>query len=101
MPRQTREAVEVLKSINPAVLVEGEIGDIGTGFEIHASAPDLSRGPTTPDDARRFVESTGIDILAPAVVNMHGMLESMVHGDTRKRLDIERIRRIKAASQCS
>ena len=101
MLRQTREAVEVLKSINPAVLVEGEIGDIGTGSEIHASAPDLSRGLTTPDDARRFVESTGIDILAPAVGNMHGMLESMVHGDTRKRLDIERIRRIKAAAQCS
>jgi fructose-bisphosphate aldolase, class II len=97
--RQTREAVEVLKSINPAVLVEGEIGDIGTGSEIHASAPDLSRGLTTPDDARRFVESTGIDILAPAVGNMHGMLESMVHGDTRKRLDIQRIRRIKAAAR--
>src|SRR5277367_909800 len=34
--RLTREAVEVLKGINPAVLVEGEIGDIGTGSEIHA-----------------------------------------------------------------
>jgi fructose-bisphosphate aldolase class II len=97
--RQTREAVEVLKGINPAVLVEGEIGDIGTGSEIHARAPDLSRGLTTADDARRFVESTGIDILAPAVGNMHGMLESMVHGDTRKRLDIERIGRIKAAAR--
>jgi fructose-bisphosphate aldolase class II len=96
--RQTREAVETLKSINPSVLVEGEIGDIGTGSEIHARAPDLSKGLTTPDDARRFVESTGIDILAPAVGNMHGMLESMVHGDTRKRLDIERIRQIKAAA---
>ena len=28
--RQTKEAVEVLKSINPAILVEGEIGNIGT-----------------------------------------------------------------------
>jgi fructose-bisphosphate aldolase class II len=97
--RQTREAVEALKSINPAVLVEGEIGDIGTGSEIHAQAPDLSRGLTTPDDARQFVESTRVDILAPAVGNMHGMLESMVHGDTRKRLDIERIRQIKAAAR--
>jgi fructose-bisphosphate aldolase class II len=78
--------------------VEGEIGDIGTGSEIHARAPDLSRGLTTPDEARRFVESTGIDILAPAVGNMHGMLESMVHGATRKRLDVERIRQIKAAT---
>jgi ketose-bisphosphate aldolase len=97
--RQTREAVQVLKGINPAVLVEGEIGDIGTGSEIHARAPDLSGGLTTPDDARQFVESTGIDILAPAVGNMHGMLESMVHGATRKRLDIERIRHIKAAAR--
>jgi fructose-bisphosphate aldolase class II len=97
--RQTREAVGVLKEINPSVLVEGEIGDIGTGSEIHARAPDLSRGLTTPEDARQFVESTGIDILAPAVGNMHGMLESMVHGDTRKRLDVERIRHIKAAAR--
>jgi fructose-bisphosphate aldolase class II len=97
--RQTREAVEALKGISPAVLVEGEIGDIGTGSEIHARAPDLSRGLTTSDDARQFVESTGVDILAPAVGNMHGMLESMVRGDTRKRLDIERIRRIKVAAQ--
>src|SRR6516225_5820642 len=97
--RQTREAVEALKGINPSVLVEGEIGDIGTGSEIHARAPDLSGGLTTPDDARQFVESTGIDILAPAVGNMHGMLESMVHGETRKRLDIERIRQIKAAAR--
>jgi fructose-bisphosphate aldolase class II len=97
--RQTRQAVEVLKGINPAVLVEGEIGDIGTGSEIHARAPDLSRGLTTPDQARRFVESTGIDILAPAVGNMHGMLESMVHGETRKHLDIERIRQIKGAAR--
>jgi fructose-bisphosphate aldolase, class II len=30
---------------------------------------------------------------------MHGMLESMVHGETKKRLDIERIRHIKAAAR--
>src|SRR5215475_5644664 len=41
--RQTREAVGVLKSINPDILVEGEIGDIGTGSEIHDAAPDLSK----------------------------------------------------------
>lgn len=97
--RQTSQAVETLKGLNPSVLVEGEIGDIGTGSEIHAQAPDLSRGLTTPDDARQFVESTGIDILAPAVGNMHGMLESMLHGEARKRLDIERIRHIKSAAQ--
>lgn len=35
---RTKEAVEALKAINPAILVEGEIGDIGTGSEIHETA---------------------------------------------------------------
>jgi fructose-bisphosphate aldolase class II len=78
--RQTKKAVETLKTINPDILVEGEIGDIGTGSEIHEEAPDLSRGLTSPAEAKQFVESTGVDILAPAVGNMHGMLKSMVHG---------------------
>lgn len=95
--RQTKEAVAALKAINPDILVEGEIGDIGSGSEIHEKAPDLSAGLTAPEEARRFVEATGIDILAPAVGNMHGMLKSMVQGETRKHLDIERIGRIKTA----
>jgi fructose-bisphosphate aldolase, class II len=97
--RQTKEAVEALKSINPALLVEGEIGDIGTGSEIHEEAPDLSKGLTSPLEAKQFVDSTGIDILAPAVGNMHGMLKSMVQGQARKRLDISRISQIKNAAR--
>jgi len=97
--RQTKEAVEALKAINPAILVEGEIGDIGTGSEIHETAPDLAKGLTSPQQAKEFVESTRIDILAPAVGNMHGMLKSMVQGQARKRLDIERIAEIKRAVQ--
>ncbi len=96
--RQTKEAVVALKSINPAILVEGEIGDIGTGSEIHERAPDLIKGLTTPAQAKQFVEATGIDILAPAVGNMHGMLKSMVQGKTRKRLDIARIAQIKSTT---
>jgi len=97
--RQTKEAVEVLKSINPAILIEGEIGNIGTGSEIHEQAPDLSRFLTTPEQAKQYVESTGVDILAPAVGTMHGMLKSMVQGETKKHLDIARIGQIKSAAQ--
>jgi fructose-bisphosphate aldolase class II len=97
--RQTKEAVETLKTINSAILVDGEIGDIGTGSEIHEKAPDLSRGLTSPAEAKQFVESTGVDILAPAVGNMHGMLKNMVQGQTRKRLDIQRIAQIKSAAR--
>jgi fructose-bisphosphate aldolase class II len=96
---QTKAAVEALKGINPSILVEGEIGDIGSGSEIHEKAPDLTRGLTSPEEARQFVEATHVDVLAPAVGNMHGMLASMVRGTTRKRLDIERIGRIKAAAR--
>ena len=59
--RQTREALEVLKGINPSILIEREIGDIGTGSNIHEVAPDLSKGMTTPDQAEQFVEATGVD----------------------------------------
>jgi fructose-bisphosphate aldolase class II len=97
--RQTREAVDALKAINPAILVEGEIGDIGTGSEIHEDAPHIANKLTSPAEAKQFVEATGIDVLAPAVGNMHGMLQSMVQGDTKKRLDIARIAEIKAAAQ--
>jgi ketose-bisphosphate aldolase len=97
--RQTKAAVEALKAVRPDILVEGEIGDIGSGSEIHDAAPDLQKGLTTPAEAKRFVEETRVNTLAPAVGNMHGMLKSMVAGDTRKRLDIERIRAIKAEAR--
>jgi ketose-bisphosphate aldolase len=96
--KQTKQAVEALKAIHPAMLVEGEIGDIGTGSEIHDKAPDLSKGLSTPEEAKHFVKSTGVDILAPAVGNMHGMLKSMVEGETKKRLQIDRIAAIKRAA---
>jgi fructose-bisphosphate aldolase class II len=97
--RNTREAVEALKSVNPAILVEGELGDIGIGSEIHEQAPDLSKGLTHPVQAKDFVDATAVDILAPAVGNMHGMLASMVHGRTKKHLDIARILEIKRSTR--
>jgi len=53
---------------------------------------------STPGEALRFVQQTGIDVLAPAVGNMHGLLESMVHGNEHKRLDIPRIAEISNAA---
>ena len=94
----TKDAVEALKSIRPTILVEGEIGDIGTGSEIHEDAPGRPQTLTTASEARQFIEATRCDILAPAVGNTHGMRRSMVAGDEKKHLDIERIREIKAAT---
>jgi len=97
--KQTKKAIEAIKSINPAVLVEGEIGWIGASSAVIDKVPEGVGGLTTPDEAKQFVEATKVDVLAPAVGNMHGMLASMVHGDVQKRLNIERIAEIKAAAK--
>jgi fructose-bisphosphate aldolase, class II len=94
---RTKEAVQAIKAINPEIVAEGEIGNIGTGSEIHETAQG-DRTLSTPEEARQFVEATGIDVLAPAVGNMHGMLKSMVQGKAKKHLDIERIAEIKKAA---
>lgn len=91
--RETKSAVEAVKGIRPDILVEGEIGDIGSGSEIHELA--VSTRLTTPDEAKQFVAETSVDTLAPAVGNAHGMTRVMAAGETRKRLNIERIREIK------
>ena len=54
---------------------------------------------TTPEEAKQYVESTGVDILAPAVGNAHGMLQTMVQGSVKKHLDLTRIREIKNAAR--
>jgi len=93
---RTKEAAQAIKAVNPVILAEGEIGDIGTGSEIKEKAQGGKL--STPEEARQFVEATGIDILAPAVGNMHGMLMSMVQGKAKKHLNIERIAEIKQAA---
>jgi fructose-bisphosphate aldolase class II len=95
---QTRTVVEAVKSINPAILVEGEIGWIGTSSEILEKLPEGVGVLSTPLEVRQFVDSTKIDVLAPAVGNMHGLLQSMVRGESEKRLNLPRIAEIKAAA---
>lgn len=96
--QETKQAVEILKSIRPDLIVEGEVGYIGSSSEIVDSVPAESLKLTTPQEAAQFVAETKIDVLAPAVGNMHGLLASMVRGETHKRLNIERIREIKQAT---
>jgi fructose-bisphosphate aldolase, class II len=96
--KQTRQAVEALKSINPDILVEAEVGYIGSSSTLHDSKPKDVDPLTTPEQARQFVEETKIDLFAPSVGTMHGMLRSMLTGNEHKHLDLDRIRQIKAAT---
>ena len=94
----TRRAVEAMKSINGAMLVEGEIGYIGSGSELHDKRPENIH-MTEPADAQNFVAQTRVDLLSPSVGTTHGMIPSMVRGAEHKRLDIPRIAAIKNAAK--
>lgn len=92
---KTKEAVQYVKSVNPSILVEGEMGFIGSSSELLKEIPEgAALSPealTKPEEAARFVKETGVDLLAPAVGNIHGMIQN----GPNPRLDIERIRAIK------
>src|SRR5690242_10905458 len=94
---KTKQAVTEMKSIHPSIVVEGELGFIGSSSSIHDKIPEGMSPMTTPEQASEFVLRTGVDVLAPAVGTMHGMLKSMVAGETRKHVDPERIAAIKHA----
>lgn len=95
--KETAEAVKAIRAINPGVVIEGEIGYIGSSSEVMDRKPDRPLELSTPEEAVRFVNATGVDVLAPAVGNMHGLLKAMVTGEAHKRLDIQRIADIKKA----
>jgi fructose-bisphosphate aldolase class II len=91
---ETKRIVEYVRSVKPDIIVEGELGYIGKSSVVHRSLPDDvsvdENSFTTPEAAQQFVRATGIDLLAPAVGNIHGMLA----GAANPRLDTERIRAI-------
>jgi len=95
--RLTKEVVDYVKSVNPKILVEGEIGYIGSSSEILKEFPVgaaiREQDLTTPDEAVEFVERTGVDLLAPAVGNLHGIFAN----SPKPHLDIDRIKAIKRA----
>jgi len=93
--KNTKKAVSQIKKINKSILVEGELGYIGSSSKIFDKPPEgaaiSSEDLTKPEDAAKFVKETKIDLFAPAVGNLHGMFKGAKNPD----LDIERIRAIK------
>lgn len=104
--KKTKEAVEYVKSVNPEILMEAELGYLGSSSvilkEIPKDATIKKEDLTKPEEAARFVKETKIDLLAPAVGNIHGMLAPLnsagiFSGFKNPNLDIERIKEIKEA----
>ncbi len=95
---KTKQAVTEMKAIHPSIVVEGELGFIGSSSSIHDTIPENMSPMTTPEQASEFVRRTGVDVLAPAVGTMHGMLKGMVAGTAKKHVDPARIAAIKRAT---
>jgi fructose-bisphosphate aldolase class II len=74
------------------ILVEGELGFIGSGSLLRDEIPDgvSEATQTKPEDAKKFVEETGVNLFAPSVGNVHGLVRS---GEPK--LNIKRIKEIK------
>ncbi|OGG43738.1 tagatose-bisphosphate aldolase [Candidatus Jorgensenbacteria bacterium RIFCSPLOWO2_12_FULL_42_11] len=99
--QKTKEAAVFIKSINPEILVEGEIGFIGSSSKLLEEIPEGAvvkpEDFTKPEEAKRFVEETKVDLLSPAVGSIHGMFKNVPEPN----LDIQRIKEIKKASGVS
>jgi fructose-bisphosphate aldolase, class II len=83
--RITKQCVDYAKQVSAqkgtghTTLIEGELGYIGQSSKLLDKVPDgvnITSIMTKPEELRKFVELTGIDLLAPAIGNFHGMLKS-------------------------
>lgn len=85
---RVREMTEIAHSYGASI--EGEIGHVGgaEGAETAEQQADASKFYTTPQEAKDFVDRTGVDALAIAVGTAHGAYK------LPPKLDFERIRTI-------
>ena len=91
----SKKCVEYARASGRDVLVEAELGNIGQSSKVLDEVPDGVATDenflTDAEEAAKFVKETGVDLLAPAVGNMHGMLK----GGRNPKIDTDRIKEIR------
>ena len=83
---ETREIVKIAHSFGASV--EGEIGHVG---QASSGDEDLQDMYTTPEEAKAYIEATGVDALAIAIGSAHGVYKK------KPMLNIERLQEIRNA----
>ncbi|MDE2071344.1 MAG: class II fructose-bisphosphate aldolase [Patescibacteria group bacterium] len=91
----TKEVVAYARASGRDVVVEGELGYIGTSSKQLDALPQgvTLEDLTTAADAKKFVQESGVDCFAPAVGNIHGMLKNAAE----PRLHPDRVKEIATA----
>lgn len=94
--RLVEEVVRYARSSKRDIIVEGELGYIGTSSKQLDALPEgvSLENLTTAADAKELCARTGVDAFAPAVGNIHGMLKNAAE----PRLHPERVAEIAAAT---
>lgn len=91
----TKKCVDYAKEIKEKegrdVLIEAELGFIGQSSKLLDEIPEgvNEATMTSVNDAKDFINKTGIDLIAPSVGNIHGMVKS-----GNPKLNIQRIKDI-------
>ena len=83
----TRRVIELARPLG--ISVEAELGKIG-GTEDHVTVDEREAAFTDPDEAKEFVQATGVDSLAVAIGTAHGQYKG------EPRLDFARLEKIRA-----
>jgi ketose-bisphosphate aldolase len=96
---------EVVAMAHPhGVLVEAELGSV-MGHEAGPLPPydelfETKAGFTKPEEAKVFVEKTGVDWLSVSVGSVHGAISGAAKSEAKiqARLDIEHLKKLRAAT---
>jgi fructose-bisphosphate aldolase class II len=90
----TKQCVEYAHKISQEtgrdIIVEAELGYIGSGSNIKDTIPEGAGVLTKAEEAKKFVDATGIDMLAPSVGSIHGLIKS-----GKPHIDTDRVKEIK------
>ena len=92
---KTREVVDYVKRVAPDIIVEAELGYIGSSSNLLDKLPEGAAldesSYTKAEDALRFVNETGVQMFAPAFGNIHGMFSNAKN----PQLSINRLKEIR------
>lgn len=89
----TKQVVDYAKSKNSDIIIEGELGYLRGSSEIHKEKIEIKEEDLTdPEQAREFVERTGIDSLAVVIGNTHG-----IETEKEPHLFLDRLKKIQKA----
>lgn len=84
--KETQEIVKIAHAMGASV--EGEIGHVGVAADGDNALTDMY---TTPEEAKAYLDATGVDALAVAIGSAHGVYK------IKPKLSIERLKEIRNA----